>query len=71
LRGIVPAETFTTCDVRLQVWDDLFHAEQARIVMLLVERIDIDTDGLNLRLRLDGLSGLAHEMLAGNVGAAA
>ena len=51
--------------------DELFPAEQARIVMLLVERIDIDTDGLNLRLRLDGLSGLAQQMLAGNVGAAA
>ena len=53
------------------LWDELFPAEQARIVMLLVERIDIDTDGLNLRLRLDGLSGLAQQMLAGNVGGAA
>jgi hypothetical protein len=40
-------------------------------VALLVKRVDIGTDGLNVRLRLDGLSGLAHEMLAGDIGAAA
>ena len=46
-------------------------AEQARIVALLVDRVDIGTDGLNVRLRVDGLSGLAREMLAGGVGEAA
>ena len=46
------------------LWDELFPAEQARIVQLLVERIDIGTDGLNVRLRIDGLAGLASEMTA-------
>jgi hypothetical protein len=46
------------------LWDELFPAEQARIVTLLVERIDIGTDGLNVRLRLDGLTGLAREITA-------
>ncbi|WP_330448333.1 hypothetical protein FLP41_14450 [Paracoccus marcusii] len=45
-------------------------AEQARIVTLLVERVDLGADGLNVRLRVDGLGGLAREMLAGNMGAA-
>jgi site-specific DNA recombinase len=53
------------------LWDELFPTEQARIVALLVERVDIGTDGLNVRLRVDGLSDLAHEMLAGDMGAAA
>jgi hypothetical protein len=53
------------------LWGELFPAEQARIVTLLVERVDIGTDGLNVRLRVDGLSGLAREMLAGAVGVAA
>ena len=53
------------------LWDELFPAEQARIVALLVERVDIGTDGLNVRLRIDGLGGLAHEMRVGDVGAAA
>ena len=44
------------------LWDELFPAEQARIVTLLVERVDIITDGLNVQLRMDGLVGLAREM---------
>jgi hypothetical protein len=44
------------------LWEELFPAEQARIVALLVERIDIGTGGLDVRLRMDGLTGLAHEM---------
>ena len=38
---------------------------------LLVERVDIANDGLNVRLRVDGLGGLAREMLAGGIGEAA
>ena len=53
------------------LWDELFPAEQARIVTLLVERVDIGTNGLNFRLRMDGLGGLAREMLSGSIGAAA
>jgi site-specific DNA recombinase len=53
------------------LWDDLFPAEQARIVALLVERVEIGTDGLNVRVRIDGLHGLECEMLVGKVGAAA
>jgi site-specific DNA recombinase len=45
------------------LWDELFPAEQARIVALLVEKVDIGTHGLDVRLRLDGLAGLANEML--------
>ena len=52
-------------------WDELFPAEQARIVALLVERIDIGCEGLNVQLRVDGLIGLAREMLAGDMDRAA
>ncbi len=52
------------------LWDELFPAEQARIATLLVERIDIGTDGLNVHLRMDWLTGLAREMMA-DPGAAA
>ena len=46
-------------------------AEQARIVQLLVKWIEIGTGGLNVRLRVDGLGGLAREMLTGSIGEAA
>ena len=52
------------------LWDELFPAEQARIVALLVERVEIVTEGLNVRLRMDGLAGLAREITA-DIGAAA
>jgi site-specific DNA recombinase len=51
------------------LWNELFPAEQARIVALLVERVDIGTEGMNVRLRMDGLAALAHEMTT-NVGKA-
>src|SRR5581483_11507077 len=38
------------------LWDELFPAEQARIIQLLVERIDVALDGINVRLRIDGLT---------------
>jgi site-specific DNA recombinase len=37
------------------LWEELFPAEQARIVQLLVQRIDLKPDGLELRLRTQGL----------------
>lgn len=42
-----------------------------RIVALLVERVEVGTQGMNVRLRVDGLGSLAREMLAGDMGAAA
>ena len=44
------------------LWDELFPAEQARIVALAVERVDIGTNAINVRLRIDGLTALAHEL---------
>ena len=45
--------------------------EDFRDAALLVERVDIGTQGLNVRLRVDGLGGLAREMLAGGMECAA
>ncbi|WP_324754034.1 recombinase family protein [Roseovarius sp. Pro17] len=67
---ITEAETRDALTRLDPLWDELFPAEQARIVALLVERIDIGTDGLNVRLRMDGLTGLARDMRT-DLGAAA
>ena len=49
------------------LWDELFPAEQARIVQLLVERVEVRIDGVDVRLRANGLSGLVREVAgAGN-----
>ena len=53
------------------LWEELFPAEQARIVALLVERVDISTDALDVRLRTDGLADVAREMMARDIERAA
>ncbi len=45
-------------------WDELFPAEQARIVQLLVERVDVGTDGVDIRLRTEGLANLVEDLRA-------
>jgi hypothetical protein len=44
------------------LWDELFPAEQARLVRLLVERIDLSPDGMQVRLRAEGLQTLVEEL---------
>ena len=44
------------------LWAELFPAEQARIIELLVERVDISPTGIDLRLRVDGLTSLCNDL---------
>jgi site-specific DNA recombinase len=44
------------------VWNELFPAEQARIVQLLVERVDMQEDAVEVRIRAEGLASLVGEL---------
>jgi site-specific DNA recombinase len=44
------------------VWNELFPAEQARIVQLLVERVDVQKEVLEVRIRAEGLASLVGEL---------
>jgi site-specific DNA recombinase len=44
------------------IWDELFPAEQARIVQLLVERVDVSLDGVAIRLRTSGIASLIADL---------
>jgi DNA invertase Pin-like site-specific DNA recombinase len=46
------------------LWDELFPAEQARIIRLLVDRVDIGAGGADVRLKLEGLASLARDLAA-------
>ncbi len=48
------------------LWHELFPAEQARIVQLLVERVDVGVDCLTLTLRVDGLASVANDLRGRN-----
>jgi DNA invertase Pin-like site-specific DNA recombinase len=58
----------TEDDVRMALerfaplWDELFPAEQTRIVRLLVERVELSEEGANIRLRTEGLTTLVGEL---------
>ena len=45
-----------------QAWEELFPSEQARIVSLLIERITIANEGIDVRYRHDGLHSLVADL---------
>ncbi len=65
------APTLTEAEVREALerldplWDELFPAEQARIVRLLVERVEVGPGGADIRLRVAGLTSLMRDLGAG------
>ena len=44
------------------LWDQLFPGEQARILQLLVARVTVRLDGLEISLRVEGLGSLVEEL---------
>jgi hypothetical protein len=44
------------------VWGELYPAEQARILRLLIERIDVAPDGISLTLHAAGIRSLVAEL---------
>ena len=46
------------------LWDELFPAEQTRIIKLLVERVDVSPEIVDIRLRAEGLASLAADLNA-------
>lgn len=46
------------------LWDELFPGEQARIIQLLVERVDLSPEGADICLRTSGVVNLISELQA-------
>jgi site-specific DNA recombinase len=44
------------------VWDELYPAEQARIMRLLIERIDVAPDAISVTLHAAGMRSLVAEL---------
>ncbi len=45
------------------LWGQLFPAEQARIIQLLVRRVTVTTTGLEVDLRKEGITGIIRDMI--------
>ena len=62
-QGLVSQRDVAQCLRRLDpIWDELFPVEQTRIVQLLVEQVTVNTDGMNIRIRGNGLHSLVSEV---------
>jgi DNA invertase Pin-like site-specific DNA recombinase len=46
------------------LWDQLFPTEQARIIQLLVEKVEVRSSGADIKLRISGLASLASDLAA-------
>jgi hypothetical protein len=66
--GITEAEVRDALHQLDPLWNELFPAEQARIVQLLVERIDVRERGISMRLWTEGLASIAEEFSTGEAG---
>lgn len=64
IEGLTEAQAREALERLHPLWDELFPAEQARIVQLLVERVDVDTQGVEIRLRSNGLVDLVRDLNA-------
>ena len=45
------------------MWDELYPAEQARTLRLLIERIDVAPDGISVTLHAAGIRSLVAELV--------
>lgn len=65
LRSIPESEVREALQRLDPLWNELFPAEQARIVQLLVERIDLGGQGAEIRIRTDGLASVVEDLSSG------
>ena len=59
---LTEAETREALERLDPLWDELFPAEQARIVRALAERVVVGPAGADIRLRVAGLVGLVRDL---------
>jgi site-specific DNA recombinase len=61
--GVTEEEVRTALAEFSALWDELFPAEQARIIQLLVERVELQPDRMSIKLCKNGLLSLANELI--------
>jgi hypothetical protein len=64
-KGMTESKVRTALKAFDPLWNQLFPAEQSRIIELLVERVDVRTDRVDIQLRIAGVTSLIGE-LTGN-----
>jgi site-specific DNA recombinase len=62
--GASEADTIAALHEFNRLWSQLFPAEQARIIQLLVRRVTVTAAGLEVDIRREGIAGVIREMVA-------
>jgi hypothetical protein len=66
LAKAIPLEVIDAVGALEPVWDELYPAEQARILRLLIERVDVAPDGIAVTLHAAGIRSLVAELASEN-----
>ncbi|WP_343081351.1 site-specific recombinase [Ostreiculturibacter nitratireducens] len=61
--GASEADAITALREFKALWSQLFPAEQARIIQLLVRRVTVTAAGLEVDIRREGIAGVVREMM--------
>jgi DNA invertase Pin-like site-specific DNA recombinase len=62
VKGMTESEVRAALKAFDPLWNELFPAEQARIIELVVERVDIRADRVDIKLRIAGVTSLIGEL---------
>jgi DNA invertase Pin-like site-specific DNA recombinase len=62
IAGLKEAEVREALQRLDPIWGELFPVEQARVIQLLVERVDVGPEGVDIRLRTEGLANITAEL---------
>jgi len=62
IKGLTESDVSSALLAFEPLWNELFPVEQARIIELLVERVDIRNDSVDIKLRIAGVSSLVSEL---------
>ncbi len=62
--GLVEADVREALQSLDPLWDELFPTEQARVLQLLIERVEVHPDRIEFRFRVDGLRLLVADITA-------
>jgi site-specific DNA recombinase len=60
--GLEEADVIEALGVLEPAWDELYPAEQTRILRLLIERIDVAPDGISVTLHAAGIRSVVAEL---------
>jgi site-specific DNA recombinase len=61
-KGMTESDVRTALQAFDPLWNQLFPAEQSRIIQLLVERVDVLTDRVDIKLQIAGVTSLIDEL---------